>query len=110
MHDDLLNLRNKVIGHKDALAARGHPNSPNMILLHRVESSFDLYTTGVRDVEPEFRQAVKELCAHFIAHCEAKLRPLTQRYYAELMRLPPGTYELLVSEPPNEWIRSRPLN
>ena len=108
-HNDILNLRNKVIGHKDALPAKGHPDTPNMILLHRVGSSFELYTTRVLDMEPEQRKAVKELCSHFITHCEAKLRPLTRRYYAEVMRHQPGVYELLVSEPPNDWIRPRSI-
>jgi hypothetical protein len=108
-HTDLLNLRNKVIGHKDALPAKGHPDTPNMILLHRVGTTFELYTTMVLDMEAEQRKAVKDLCSHFITHCETKLRPLTRRYYSEMMRYKPGVYELLLSEPPNEWIRPRSI-
>jgi hypothetical protein len=109
-HNDLLNLRNKVIGHKDAMPAEGHSDTSNMILLRRLEGSFELYTTTVLEMEPEQRKAVKELCAYFIGHCETKLRPLTRRYYSEVMRLEPGVYELLVSEPPSQWVRPRPLH
>jgi hypothetical protein len=51
------------------------------------------------------RTAAKELCSYFRQHCEAKLRPLTQKYHPELMRYSEGTYELLITEPPNEWIK-----
>jgi hypothetical protein len=77
-HTNLVKLRNKVIGHKDAVPKKGHPDTPNMILLDRVKSRFELYTTQVGDMVSEQRKEAKELCSHFIRHCESKLRPLTR--------------------------------
>jgi len=105
-HGNMLNLRDKVIVHKDAVPTKGY-STPNMILLDRVGSGFQLYTTRLGEMGTEQRKAVKELCSYFFQHCEAKLRPLTRKYHPELMRYPEGAYELLITESPNEWIRPR---
>jgi hypothetical protein len=104
-HENMLNLRDKVIGHKDAVPTKGYSSTPNMILLDRVDPGFQLHTTRLGEMEAEQRKAAKELCSYFLQHCEAKLRPLTRKYHAELMHYPEGSYELLITEPPNEWIR-----
>ena len=106
-HENLLDLRDKVIGHKDAVPTKGYSGTPNMILLDRIGSRFELNTTRLGEMAAEQRKAAEELCSYFVRHCEAKLRPLTQKYYPELIRYPEGVYELLISEPPNEWIRRR---
>jgi hypothetical protein len=107
VHENLLNLRDKVIGHKDAVPTKGYSSTANMILLHRIGSSFELNTTRLGETLPEQRKAAKGLCTYFLKHCAAKLRPLTRKYRHVVARYPQGTYELLISQPPNEWIRRR---
>ena len=103
-HRDLLNLRNKVIGHADALPAVGHTETPNKVLIVRDKTGFNLHTVLTADMTSEEKQNVRALCRHFIAHCDAQLDDLVRRYGAELPTTP-GTYEVLIVEPPAEWIR-----
>ena len=56
---------------------------------------------------PEQRKAAKELCAHFVTYCNTQLRAVARKYRTVLLRYPEGAYELLISEPPEEWIRPR---
>jgi hypothetical protein len=104
-HQDALDLRNKLIGHKDATPARRHTTTPNVVLVHIDSEAFNLHTTIISEMEAPMRNALKELCAYFVAHCEENLRPLTRGYFSEVMRHPPGVYEIVISEPPADWIR-----
>jgi hypothetical protein len=104
-HRDALNLRNKVIGHKDATPAKGHSTTPNMVLLNIAATQFDLHTTMIGGMDEPTRLALKELCLFFIQHCENIMRPLTNALFPEIMKKSPGVYELIISEPPEDWIR-----
>lgn len=81
-HRDLLNLRNKVIGHVDALPAVGHGETPNKLLIVRDATGFNLHTVMTADMTTEERQNVRALCHHFISHCDAQLNAFVQRYGA----------------------------
>jgi len=58
----------------------------------------------IGEMEPPMRKALRELCAYFLKHCAEKLRPLTKAYYPEVMKNQPGQCELVISEPPADWI------
>lgn len=109
-HENLLNLRDKIIGQKDAVPTKGYSRSANILLVERFRSTYQLNTTRLGEMLPEQRKAAKELCAYFVTHCETQLREVTRKYRSEFLRYPEGTYELLISEPPDQWIRphSRP--
>jgi hypothetical protein len=94
-----------MIGHKDATPAQRHTTTPNVVLVHINSKGFNLHTTIIGEMESPMRNALKELCVYFVAHCEENLRPLTQRYFSQVMSHPPGVYELVISEPPDDWIR-----
>jgi len=104
-HKDALDLRNKLIGHKDATPADRHATSPNVVLLHINSTGFNVHTAIIAEMETVMRNALKELCAYFVKYCENELQPLTKGYFSEVMKHPPGHYELVVSEPPADWIR-----
>jgi hypothetical protein len=104
-HAMVLKLRDKVMGHKDATPAKGDSTTPNIMLIRRDATGFDLHTIIIEGMELETRTEVKALCSHFVAHCEAQVHPIIARYGSEIMRHPVGTYELLVTEPPHDWIR-----
>ena len=104
-HQDALDIRNKMIGHKDATPAQRHTTTPNVVLVHITSRTFELHTTAIEEMGAETRNALKELCAYFVAHCEKNLRPLTTAHFSEVMRHAPGVYQMVISEPPDDWIR-----
>jgi hypothetical protein len=104
-HQDALDLRNKMIGHKDATPAPRHRTTPNIVQLKIDSQGFYLHTTIIREMGSETRNALKELCAYYVKYCEENLRPLTRGYFSEVMEYPPGEYELVMSESPADWIR-----
>ena len=108
-HEMVLKLRDKVIGHKDATVAKGDTATPNIILVNRDATGFDIHTIIVRGMAPNIRKELKSLCSHFVAYCEAQIRPLFTRYGQEIMRHPIGVYELLVTEGPDDWIQPHKL-
>lgn len=104
-HEMILKLRDKVIGHKDAIPGKKDSSTPNIILIKRDASGFDLNTVEVKAMAPEVQAQVKSLCCFFVKHCESHLKPLMDRFTPEVVQHPIGLYELLVSEPPSPWIR-----
>ena len=107
-HENLLLMRHKCIGQKDAVPTEGYSSSPKMIILHRVGRRVAFHTTRLGGMPDEQLKAAKERCSHFLQHCETNLRPLTRKYHPELMRYPEGDYELvLISESPDEWLKPR---
>jgi hypothetical protein len=104
-HQDAIDLRNKLIGHKDATPASRHTNTPNVVLIHNQRTQFEVHTTRIDSMDESFRLALKELCAFFVAHCETVMKPITKAWFPEINKERLGLYELIISEPPNEWIR-----
>ncbi len=70
-------------------------------MIVRDKTGFNLHTVLTADVTSEEKQNVRALCRQFIAHCDAQLDDLVRRYGAELPTTP-GTYEVLIVEPPAE--------
>src|SRR5262249_12396466 len=94
-HKDALLLRNKVIGHKDAMPAKHHTTTPNIVLLHVIPPLLEVHTTTVGGMEESTRKALKELCVFFRKHCEKIMQPVTKKYVSEIMKRSPGVYELI---------------
>jgi hypothetical protein len=103
-HQRLLDFRHKVIGHTDATPAKGHAESANVVLFIQDAWGYELHTWPPIYMDATLRQQLKELCAHFVIHCERELRPLMQQYFPEVMSRPKDVYELVVSEPPDDWL------
>jgi hypothetical protein len=99
-----LDFRHKVIGHTDATPAKGHAESANVVLFIQDVSGYDLHTSPPIYMDVTLRKQLKELCAYFLIHCERKLRPLMQKYLPDVMSRPQDVYELVVSEPPDDWL------
>ncbi len=90
-HCMLLKLRDKVFG--------------NIVLIKRVPSDFHFHSAIVADIAPSLLTEIKELCSFFVAHCISRLAPFIARYRADIMQRPEGFYELVVCEPPADWLR-----
>jgi hypothetical protein len=104
-HTEVLALRHKVLGHKDATPAQGHTETANKLLL-RVEAGggVALHTTPPIEMDVQARRDLKALCSHFIAHCEQQFDLFVKKYRAELT-LSPGRYQIFICEPPDDWIK-----
>ncbi|HMH45926.1 MAG TPA: hypothetical protein VK557_20730, partial [Pyrinomonadaceae bacterium] len=73
-------------------------------LVHIYPDNFSLNSTTIGEMEPATKSALPELCAYFVKQCEGNLSRLRKIYLSELMKNPPGQYELVISEPPADWL------
>jgi len=103
-HEHALIMRDTMIGHKDATPAKGYTATPNIVLVHIYPDNFSLNSTTIGEMEPATKSALPELCAYFVKQCEGNLSRLRKIYLSELMKNPPGQYELVISEPPADWL------
>jgi hypothetical protein len=104
-HKHALILRDTMIGHTDATPAEGYTATPNIALVaidH--QGNISLNSTMIGEMLPPMKRALPELCAYFVKHCEENLSRLRETYRSELLKNPPGKYELVISEPPADWI------
>lgn len=103
-HQDALNARHTMVGHKDATPAEGYTATPNVALVEITSRNFALNTTKFGEMEAPMKEALKKLCGYFVTHCEQQLRLWKEAYRSEVMKIRPGVYELVISEPPSDWI------
>ncbi len=104
-HRMVLELRDKVFGHKDAVPSKAHTTTPNIVLIRRMPSDFQFHAVIVDEILPSLLLEIKELCSFFVTHCESRLAPFIDRYRAEIMQHPEGFYELVIGEPRQQWLR-----
>ncbi len=104
-HCLILKLRNKVFGHKDAVPDKEDSKAANIVLIRRVSSDFHLHASIVADISSSLWTEVQELCAFFVEHSVSRLTPFITRYASDIMQRPEGFYELVICEPPDEWLR-----
>lgn len=103
IHVQMLSARHRTIGHKDAeLHEEELPR--NVLAMKRSRGGASFLPMGLHELKPWARQELKQLCSHFIDHCNQKLAPLMNRYKSEFLRRTPGTYQLVICEPPAEWL------
>jgi hypothetical protein len=93
-----------MIGHKDATPAEGYTWSPNIVIVRIWPANFSLNGAMIGEMYPELKNALGELCAYFVRHCEANLSRLRKLYLSEFMQHQPGQYELVIAEPPADWL------
>jgi hypothetical protein len=58
----------------------------------------------IGEMESPMKNALKDLCAYFVKHCEQNLSLWKKAFGSQVMKNPPGVYELAISEPPADWI------
>ncbi|MEY2577101.1 MAG: endonuclease [Verrucomicrobiota bacterium] len=104
-HNSLIGLRDKVIGHADALPAKGHDETPNKVLIFRDATGFNLHTVLTSDIAGEERQKIRQLCGHFRTYCDEKLNALIAKFGGDLPSLP-GVYEVMITADPEEWFKA----
>lgn len=105
-HATMLTGRDKLIGHKDALAAEGDTRTPNVVLLKvTTPTGFEVGTVGVYDVDDKILAEVGELCEFYISHCAAELGKLVFPHSPHFKSLVAGGwYEMSMEPQPTEWL------
>jgi len=103
-HEHAKNTRDTMIGHTDATPVKGYTASPNRVLVGNFAGRFSLTSMMIGELDAVFRNALGNLCVHFMKHCDANLRRLRKHYRSEFDMYPPGEYELVIAEPPADWL------
>jgi hypothetical protein len=79
-----------------------------ILLLVRIDpdddNDFDLNGTMIGRMRPDMKSALSKLCAYFVKDSEANLSRFRKRYLSEVVKNPLGQYELVISEPPANWL------
>lgn len=103
-HQDALDARNTMVGHKDATPSQRYTATPNVVLVEINSENFTLNTAMFGEMEAPMKNALKELCGYFVKHCEQHLSLWKKAYGSEVIKKPPGVYELVISDPPADWM------
>jgi hypothetical protein len=106
-HRDYLELRDKIVGHKDATTTSGRKGHPNVVHLHLDADGLRLHTTEFAIDEKTLKELV-QLTDFFLDYSEGQLRPRIEKIKPEFKALGPGSYDLSPTEPPGPWIRRVP--
>ena len=101
-HDQLLELRHKVVAHKDGVV--GQFGKTNVVHILRDAKGFNVPTIQLATLHPSLVVNAKQLCAFYIAHCEHQLNIIIGKYKDSIFALDVGTYELIL-DPSDDWLK-----
>ena len=98
LHKEHLEMRDRGIGHKDAIA---FPSSPmNRVIIRRDDTGFELHTVSHYTMLDGGLKQTVELCDYLVQHCISKLTP----YCASFVGVEKGIYVLSLEADPKEWL------
>jgi len=101
LHDEYLQMRDRTIGHKDAVA---FPSAPlNKVIVHVDKAGFELRTVSLFMMLDTGLQEAISLCDRLIEHCESKVID----YCRHFVGIGPGTYVLSIEGNPTEWLMKK---
>jgi hypothetical protein len=103
-HNKALITRNTMVGHKDATPAEGYIATPNVVLIDILSNTFAVNCVMPGEMTDRLKHALRELCKYFVKHCEQELSLWKKAYGCEVMKKAQDKYELVISEPPAEWL------
>jgi hypothetical protein len=103
-HNEALIARNTMVGHKDATPAEEYTATPNVVLIDIFANTFAVNCVMPAEMTDRMKHALRELCNYFVKHCEEDLSLWKKSYGCEVMKKLPGKYELVISDPPCDWI------
>ena len=103
IHDTLLEMRNRAVGHKDATAFSD--TALNRVLVRAHGSFVDLHTVFPGDIEEQVLLGTIELCKVLISHCESAISPFIRANLGGANRPAEGLYLLSTEEAPASWLK-----
>ena len=102
IHDTLLEMRNRALGHKDATAFSD--TALNRVLVRAHDGYIDLHTVFPGDIEQAVLSQTIELCRILIAHCEKAVDPFVRAHLLGANRPVDGSYLVSTEETPPIWL------
>ncbi len=104
-HKAVLTLRDTAIGHTDATPAKGYTATPNIVVVGIHPPDYISFNSAmISEMKSPLKSGFPELCDYFVKHCEGNLSRLRKIYDSEWKKKQPGEYELVISEPPADWL------
>jgi hypothetical protein len=98
LHDEHLQMRDRVIGHKDATA---FPSAPlNRVIVRVDDTGFELHTVSPYTIFETGLQQTVILCDHLIEYCMSKAKD----YGSHFVGIGKGVYVLSIEADPVEWL------
>jgi hypothetical protein len=107
-HNAILTIRDQAIGHKDAILADEDVTMVNTVVFTIDGAGLTTRTIGRGLMVPGMIPKIQTLCSHFVSHCDSRLGHFLEKYGHEIHQRPAGKYDLVLTDPPAEWIRARP--
>jgi hypothetical protein len=102
LHGEYLQMRDRTIGHKDAIA---FPSELlNKVIVDKDDTGFELHTVSPFAMFDTGLQQTISLCDRLIEHCISKV----QDYCRHFVGVGKGTYVLSIEENPAEWLSMMP--
>jgi hypothetical protein len=101
-HDQLIELRHKVVAHKDAIGGNFGKVSPVHIL--RDSTGFDVAPIQLARLHRPLIDKAKQLCTFYINHCASELSPIIKKYKDSIFARDVGKYELVL-DPSADWLK-----
>jgi hypothetical protein len=101
-HDELIELRHKVIAHIDG--SDGDFIKSNDVHLLKDSSGFSLPPRQLARFPSRLSNDAKELCDFYVRHCDREVDILIQKYRGILSDLEVGTYKLVL-DPSADWLK-----
>ncbi len=98
LHDEYLQMRDRTIGHKDAVAFPAAPLNKVIVLVD--DTGFELQTVSAFTMLDTGLQQTISLCDRLIEHCVSKV----QAYCHHFDGIAKGTYLLRTDGNPTEWL------
>jgi len=98
LHDEYLQMRDRTIGHKDAVAFSSAPL--NKVIVRVDDTGFELHTISPFTMLDTGLQQTISLCNRLIEHCVSKV----QAYCHHFVGVGKGTYVLSIDGNPTEWL------
>jgi hypothetical protein len=104
MHETLLALRNRVIGHKDASEVDDLGNLLSRVILHSDGRNLAIHVILPNNIEPVFLDSADAPCAKVLENVFSDIQMFIGRYVGT--KLAAGNYELQLGEAADPWLKS----
>ena len=101
-HDQLLELRHKVVAHKDATG--GDFEKVSLVHILRDQTGFNVAPIQLARLHRPLIDKAKQLCTFYINHCASELSPIIEKYKDSIFARDVGKYELVL-DPSADWLK-----
>ena len=102
-HENVIEMRNCAIGHKDAVASAGARMNRITITVSRGELFVETSSPG--DIDAPTCDSLIALCKHLITCCDKKIQPYLDACFGNGSFPPEGRFQLSTDPAPEVWLQ-----